>query len=108
MAQPAPAAEPESPAPTTEKVDVWQRTSMAAERTWLAWSRTALAAHPPALVPDASPVALSRSGLMPLKTPHGLSQPGTTQAWLIHPEPPFDLRPPSAAPWGLLKAVSSS
>jgi len=49
MAQPAPAAEPESPAPTTEKVDVWQRTSMAAERTWLAWWRTALAATAGAL-----------------------------------------------------------
>ena len=49
MAQPAPEAEPESPAPTTEKVDVWQRTSMAAERTWLAWWRTALAATAGAL-----------------------------------------------------------
>src|SRR3954468_18085881 len=34
------APEPESPV----QVDVWQRTSMAAERTWLAWGRTALAA----------------------------------------------------------------
>jgi putative membrane protein len=30
-------------------VDVWQRTSMAAERTWLAWWRTALAATAGAL-----------------------------------------------------------
>ena len=37
-------AEPKSPA-----VDVWQRTSMAAERTWLAWWRTALAATAGAL-----------------------------------------------------------
>jgi putative membrane protein len=49
MAQPAPVAEPDSPAPATEKVDVWQRTSMAAERTWLAWWRTALAATAGAL-----------------------------------------------------------
>ncbi len=41
MAEP----EPESPVP----VDVWQRTSMAAERTWLAWWRTALAATAGAL-----------------------------------------------------------
>ena len=41
--------EPESPAPTTEKVDVLQRTSMAAERTWLAWWRTALTATAGAL-----------------------------------------------------------
>ena len=41
MAEP----EPESPPP----VDVWQRTSMAAERTWLAWWRTALAATAGAL-----------------------------------------------------------
>ena len=41
MAEP----EPESPA----QVDVWQRTSMAAERTWLAWWRTALAATAGAL-----------------------------------------------------------
>src|SRR5215208_6927619 len=40
MAEP----EPESPA-----IDVWQRTSMAAERTWLAWWRTALAATAGAL-----------------------------------------------------------
>ncbi len=40
MAEP----EPEPPA-----VDVWQRTSMAAERTWLAWWRTALAATAGAL-----------------------------------------------------------
>jgi len=37
--------EPESPV----QVDVWQRTSMAAERTWLAWWRTALAATAGAL-----------------------------------------------------------
>src|SRR6188472_491868 len=41
MAEP----QPESPA----QVDVWQRTSMAAERTWLAWWRTALAATAGAL-----------------------------------------------------------
>jgi putative membrane protein len=41
--------EPESSAPTAAKVDVWQRTSMAAERTWLAWWRTALAATAGAL-----------------------------------------------------------
>src|SRR3954467_12777170 len=45
MAQPDPVAEPESPA----QVDVWQRTSMAAERTWLAWWRTALTATAGAL-----------------------------------------------------------
>jgi putative membrane protein len=49
MAQPDPVNEPESPAPTTAQVDVWQRTSMAAERTWLAWWRTALAATAGAL-----------------------------------------------------------
>jgi uncharacterized membrane protein YidH (DUF202 family) len=38
------AAKPESPAATAAQVDVWQRTSMAAERTWLAWWRTALTA----------------------------------------------------------------
>ena len=41
MAEP----QPESPA----QVDVWQRTSMAAERTWLAWWRSALAASAGAL-----------------------------------------------------------
>jgi putative membrane protein len=41
MAEP----EPQSPA----QIDVWQRTSMAAERTWLAWWRTALAATAGAL-----------------------------------------------------------
>ena len=41
MAEPDPATKPE--------VDVWQRTSMAAERTWLAWWRTALAATAGAL-----------------------------------------------------------
>ena len=41
MAEP----EPESRA----QVDVWQRTSMAAERTWLAWWRTALTATAGAL-----------------------------------------------------------
>jgi inner membrane protein YidH len=40
-----PAPDPESPV----QVDVWQRTSMAAERTWLAWWRTALAATAGAL-----------------------------------------------------------
>ena len=45
MAEP----EPESPAPKAAQVDVWQRTSMAAERTWLAWWRTALAATAGAL-----------------------------------------------------------
>src|SRR4249919_530548 len=49
MAQPDPVTEPESPVPTTAQVDVWQRTSMAAERTWLAWWRTALAATAGAL-----------------------------------------------------------
>jgi len=49
MAQPDPVAEPESPAPTPAQVDVWQRTSMAAERTWLAWWRTALTATAGAL-----------------------------------------------------------
>src|SRR6476469_7198893 len=41
MAEP----EPESPV----QVDVWQRTLMAAERTWLAWWRTALTATAGAL-----------------------------------------------------------
>lgn len=49
MGQPDPVAQPESPAPTAAKVDVWQRTSMAAERTWLAWWRTALTATAGAL-----------------------------------------------------------
>src|SRR5690349_10858853 len=49
MAQPDAADEPESPPPTAVQVDVWQRTSMAAERTWLAWWRTALAATAGAL-----------------------------------------------------------
>ena len=40
-------AEPEPKTPA--QVDVWQRTSMAAERTWLAWWRTALAATAGAL-----------------------------------------------------------
>jgi len=40
-------AEPEAQSPV--QVDVWQRTSMAAERTWLAWWRTALAATAGAL-----------------------------------------------------------
>ena len=37
------------PEPPPVAVDVWQRTSMAAERTWLAWWRTALAATAGAL-----------------------------------------------------------
>ena len=41
--------EPETPAPAATQVDVWQRTSMAAERTWLAWWRTALTATAGAL-----------------------------------------------------------
>jgi putative membrane protein len=41
--------EPESPPPTAAQVDVWQRTSMAAERTWLAWWRTAIASTAGAL-----------------------------------------------------------
>jgi uncharacterized membrane protein YidH (DUF202 family) len=49
MGQPDPVPEPESPAPTAAQVDVWQRTSMAAERTWLAWWRTALTATAGAL-----------------------------------------------------------
>lgn len=49
MGQPEPVAAPESPAPAAAKVDVWQRTSMAAERTWLAWWRTALTATAGAL-----------------------------------------------------------
>ena len=49
MAQPDPVTTPESPAPTLAQVDVLQRTSMAAERTWLAWWRTALAATAGAL-----------------------------------------------------------
>ena len=49
MAQTDPVTEPESPAATTAQVAVWQRTSMAAERTWLAWWRTALAATAGAL-----------------------------------------------------------
>jgi len=40
-------AEPEPQSPV--QVDVWQRTSMAAERTWVAWWRTALAATAGAL-----------------------------------------------------------
>ena len=49
MAEPDPVSEPESPVPTAAQVDVWQRTSMAAERTWLAWWRTALTATAGAL-----------------------------------------------------------
>ena len=49
MAEPDPVTEPASPARTAAQVDVWQRTSMAAERTWLAWWRTALAATAGAL-----------------------------------------------------------
>ena len=49
MGQPDPVIQPDSPTPTAAQVDVWQRTSMAAERTWLAWWRTALAATAGAL-----------------------------------------------------------
>src|ERR1700754_3752850 len=49
MAEPDAVAEPESSEPTDKQVDVWQRTSMAAERTWLAWWRTALTATAGAL-----------------------------------------------------------
>ena len=49
MSDPDPVAESEPPAPTAAQVDVWQRTSMAAERTWLAWWRTALTATAGAL-----------------------------------------------------------
>src|SRR4051794_12323134 len=49
MADSDPAPDAESPTPTTTQVDVWQRTSMAAERTWLAWWRTALTATAGAL-----------------------------------------------------------
>ena len=49
MAETDPVIEPESSPPTTAQVDVWQRTSMAAERTWLAWWRTALTATAGAL-----------------------------------------------------------
>jgi uncharacterized membrane protein YidH (DUF202 family) len=49
MGQPDPVTEPQSPTPTAAQVDVWQRTSMAAERTWLAWWRTALTATAGAL-----------------------------------------------------------
>jgi putative membrane protein len=49
MGQPDPVAASESPAPAAAHVDVWQRTSMAAERTWLAWWRTALTATAGAL-----------------------------------------------------------
>ena len=49
MAEPDPVTASEPPAPKAAQVDVWQRTSMAAERTWLAWWRTALAATAGAL-----------------------------------------------------------
>ena len=49
MGQPDPVAAPEPPARAAAQVDVWQRTSMAAERTWLAWWRTALTATAGAL-----------------------------------------------------------
>ncbi len=42
MTEPDRPSEPPPPSPTA--ADVVQRTSMAAERTWLAWWRTALAA----------------------------------------------------------------
>src|SRR6187431_2402004 len=44
MAQPDAAVKSEPAAHKAVQVDVWQRTSMAAERTWLAWWRTALTA----------------------------------------------------------------
>jgi len=44
VAEPEPSEQPYAPAP-----DVLQRTSMAAERTWLAWWRTALGASAGAL-----------------------------------------------------------
>ena len=43
MTEPERPGEPQ-PAPSPPAADVVQRTSMAAERTWLAWWRTALAA----------------------------------------------------------------
>jgi inner membrane protein YidH len=43
MTEPDPPGEPQ-PTPSPPAADVVQRTSMAAERTWLAWWRTALAA----------------------------------------------------------------
>ena len=43
MTEPERPGEPQ-PAPPAPAADVVQRTSMAAERTWLAWWRTALAA----------------------------------------------------------------
>jgi putative membrane protein len=43
MTEPDRPGEPQ-PAPSPPAADVVQRTSMAAERTWLAWWRTALAA----------------------------------------------------------------
>jgi putative membrane protein len=43
MTEPEPPGEPQ-PTPASLAADVVQRTSMAAERTWLAWWRTALAA----------------------------------------------------------------
>ena len=49
MGQTDPVTEPESPATTAAQVDVWQRTSMAADRTWLACWRTALTATAGAL-----------------------------------------------------------
>jgi hypothetical protein len=49
VARPDPVTEPKSPAPTAAHVDVWQRTSAMAERTWLEWWRTALTATAGAL-----------------------------------------------------------
>jgi len=43
MTEPEPPGDPQ-PTPASLAADVVQRTSMAAERTWLAWWRTALAA----------------------------------------------------------------
>jgi uncharacterized membrane protein YidH (DUF202 family) len=43
MTEPDPSGDP-APTPSPPAADVVQRTSMAAERTWLAWWRSALAA----------------------------------------------------------------
>ena len=49
MAEPDPVTRAGVARATPTQVDVWQRTSMAAERTWLAWWRTALTATAGAL-----------------------------------------------------------